>query len=147
MDMKKAAFGVAASMFIAAASVTGASYIIDKRAANEPEPVIKIIRAEETSASDNGIEFTASEEYTSCSSSEPEIHSIDICTADTEELMTLPGIGEKIAANIIEYRSENRFSVPEDIMNVKGIGEKKFKDIEPFIYIGTAENNTDQTGK
>ena len=143
MDMKKTAFGVAASMFIAAASVTGATYIIDKRAANEPEPVIKIIRAEETSVSSFP---TESAEHAYSAAEKPELHSIDICTADAEELMLLPGVGEKIAENIIVYRSENPFLVPEDIMDVKGIGEKKFEDILPYIYIGVdGENESGST--
>ena len=134
MDMKKTAFGVAASMFIAAASVTGATYIIDKRAANEPEPVIKIIRAEETSSSTLPPE---SAEHAYSAAEKHELHSIDICTA-----AQAPFHGRSL-----EYRSENPFSVPEDIMNVKGIGEKKFEDILPYIYIGGGgENESGSTG-
>lgn len=58
----------------------------------------------------------------------------NINTADTEELEALPGIGEKTAAAIMEYRDKNGdFAAPEDIMNVKGIGEKKYNDIKDII--------------
>jgi comEA protein len=65
-----------------------------------------------------------------------EIVWIDINSADAEELMLLKGVGEEIAANIIAYREENGgFRNIEEIMNVSGIGEKKFEDICEYIYV------------
>lgn len=58
---------------------------------------------------------------------------ININTADKEELMTLPGIGEATADKILNYREENSFEKIEDIMNVSGIGDKKFEDIKDMI--------------
>ena len=50
---------------------------------------------------------------------------ININTADVETLMTLPGIGEKRARDIITEREENGpFRFPEDITRVSGIGEE-----------------------
>jgi len=52
------------------------------------------------------------------------------------DLMKLPGIGEKTAEKIIEYRNNfGKFRHPQDIMNVKGIGEKKFEKLKSFIII------------
>ena len=60
---------------------------------------------------------------------------ININTATLEELLTLPGIGESKAKNIIEYREENKFKNIEELMNVNGIGESLFEQIKNKITI------------
>ena len=60
---------------------------------------------------------------------------ININTADAEELVKLKGVGEKTAEKIIEYREQCPFESIEDIMNVSGIGEKKFEDIKDMICV------------
>lgn len=62
---------------------------------------------------------------------------ININTAAAEELVSLSGIGEGRAADIIAYREENgAFSRIEDIMKVSGIGEKTFEEIKEQITVG-----------
>ncbi len=62
---------------------------------------------------------------------------ININTAGEEELMTLPGIGPVIAKRIIEYReAKNGFKTIEELMNVKGIGKKKFEQLKDKVTVG-----------
>ena len=59
---------------------------------------------------------------------------VNINEAAAEELMTLPGIGESKAADIIRYREENGgFDRIEDIMNISGIKEAVFGKIKDKI--------------
>lgn len=61
---------------------------------------------------------------------------VNINTAEAEELMTLPGIGEVRAYAIIEYRqSSGKFEKIEDIMNVKGIKTGVFSKINGLICV------------
>lgn len=59
---------------------------------------------------------------------------VDINTADVEMLSTLPGVGPKTAAAIAAYRNENgKFTSVDDLLNIKGIGNKKLEKMKPFL--------------
>lgn len=61
---------------------------------------------------------------------------VNINTAGIDELMTLSGIGESMANDIINYRSEHGFFLSiEEIMNVPGIKEAKFSRIKNQITV------------
>lgn len=61
---------------------------------------------------------------------------ININLADVAELTLLPGIGEKKAQAIIDYREENgSYQVIEDLMNVSGIGQKTFDKLAEMIDV------------
>ena len=60
---------------------------------------------------------------------------ININTASENELDALPGIGPAIARRIVEHRSSQPFTKIEDIMLVKGIGEKKFAKLKELITV------------
>jgi len=61
---------------------------------------------------------------------------VNINTADSGLLQTLPGIGPMTAGRIIEYRqTSGRFKSIEEIQDVKGIGPKKFERIKELITV------------
>lgn len=60
---------------------------------------------------------------------------VNINTASKEELMTLNGIGESKALNIIEYRTNNKFKNKEDLKKVSGIGETIYEKIKDNITV------------
>jgi competence protein ComEA len=62
---------------------------------------------------------------------------VDINHATVEELVELPGVGEQVAKRIVAYREKNGpFESAEELMNVRGIGEKSFLKLERFITLG-----------
>jgi competence protein ComEA len=62
--------------------------------------------------------------------------SVNLNTATVEQLETLPGIGRKTAELILQYRQKNGpFKKIEELMNVKGIGEKSFLRIKPLLVV------------
>lgn len=61
---------------------------------------------------------------------------VDLNQAGLSELISLPGIGPALAERIIEYREKNgRFRKVEELLNVRGIGEKKFEELEPRVTV------------
>lgn len=61
---------------------------------------------------------------------------IDINTASVTELQKLPRVGEKVAQRIIDFRKQHGdFKKIEEIMKVKGIGERTFKLIKDLIEV------------
>jgi len=65
---------------------------------------------------------------------------VNINTASEEELQTVPGIGKVLSKRIVEFRDEHGpFRKVEDIMKVRGIGEKSFEKIRPYLSVGKAK--------
>jgi len=61
---------------------------------------------------------------------------VDINTATVEQLTALPGVGPTLAARIVEHREKaGRFTRTEELLNVKGIGEKNFHKIEAWLTV------------
>ncbi len=61
---------------------------------------------------------------------------VDINRAPAEELAKLPGIGEGLAARIVEHRERyGRFRRAEHLLMVRGVGERRFERLRPYVVI------------
>jgi len=61
---------------------------------------------------------------------------VNINQASAKELANLPRIGAKVADRIVEYRqAHGSFAKVEDLMEVKGIGEKLFATLKPYLSL------------
>ena len=62
---------------------------------------------------------------------------VNINTATEVELTKLPGVGSALAKRIVEFREKNGpFRRVEDLMKVRGIGEKTFQKMRPHLTVG-----------
>jgi competence protein ComEA len=65
---------------------------------------------------------------------------VNLNTATVAQLESLPGIGKATAERIVEYRQKNGgFKKAEDLMNIRGIGEKSFLKLKPLVTVATAK--------
>lgn len=65
-----------------------------------------------------------------------DMNKVNINDATLEELVSLDGVGDKVAAKIIAFRKKNGpFQKPEDLMMVKGIGQKMFDKNKDRIVV------------
>jgi len=65
--------------------------------------------------------------------------------ASAAQLVFLPRIGEKVAGRIVDYRKEHgSFSRPEELMEVKGIGEKLFLVLKPYVTVSGPTTATEK---
>ncbi len=70
----------------------------------------------------------------------PDLSPVNLNTADEAALTALPGIGEALAARIVEYREEHGpFEAVEDLTNVSGIGQGKLAALEGLVTVEDSE--------
>ena len=63
---------------------------------------------------------------------------LDINQASAEDFAALPGVGPKLAGQIVAYREKHGpFRRVEDLLAIRGIGPKKWKAIRPYLRVGT----------
>ena len=64
------------------------------------------------------------------------IGKVDLNKANKETLVSLPGIAEKLAERIIEYRSEQAgFKDIEELKNIKGISDYKYEKLKESLFV------------
>lgn len=129
-EKRQASILIAVSLFCCAAVVCYGLFY------NTPVNIYEIIIDKEESISEPENASSVSNEISEVEITIEEDEKIDINTAAFLELMSLPGVGEATADAIIAYREENnRFNSVEEIMEVSGIGEKKYESLLPYIKV------------
>ena len=70
---------------------------------------------------------------------------LNLNAATVAQLEALPGIGAATATRIIEYRKKNgQFKKVEELMNVRGVGEKNFLKLKPQLTVAPAKADHDR---
>jgi competence protein ComEA len=73
---------------------------------------------------------------------------VNLNTATATQIATLPGVGEKAAQRIIEYREKNGgFKKIEELMTIKGIGEKSFLKLKPLVTVAPEKERSETNGR
>lgn len=66
----------------------------------------------------------------------PAVEKVNLNTASIEQLETLPGVGPALAKRIVEHRTKvGKFTKVEELLNVKGIGEKSFQKMKDRLTV------------
>lgn len=113
----------------------------DTTSVNLAEPLadgakIHIPSEGEALVAEQGVPAAGQHETMGATGSAEAVSLVNINTATSEELQVLSGVGEATAAAIIREREANGpFAVPEDLMRVSGIGEKKFAKVRDQICV------------
>jgi competence protein ComEA len=61
---------------------------------------------------------------------------LDLNTATVEQLDTLPGVGEVTAGRIVAYRSAHPFTTVDELLEVPGIGQRRFEQLKDLVTVG-----------
>ena len=104
-------------------------------------------RAQEAAALVSGVGLAAvrAQEAARSDASRMPSERIDLNAATSVELETLPGVGPRTAERILEYRREHgRFERIEDLMDVRGIGERTFLRLRPLVTVAAPEPDAGQ---
>jgi competence protein ComEA len=61
---------------------------------------------------------------------------LDLNTATAEQLDSLPGVGEVTAGRIVAYRSAHPFTSVDELLEVPGIGQRRFEQLKDLVTVG-----------
>jgi len=88
------------------------------------------------SARAGGAEKGAHSSHSSSKFSDPSQGQVNLNTADAAQLQHIPGVGPAMAERILAYRrTAGRFQSTEELLQISGIGDKKFQKMRPFMTV------------
>jgi competence protein ComEA len=69
-----------------------------------------------------------------------EARPVDLNTADSATLETVPGIGKSLSSRIVAFREKNGpFGTVDDLLKVQGVGEKSIQKLRPYLTVSKAK--------
>ena len=69
-----------------------------------------------------------------------EARPVDLNTADSAALETVPGIGKSLSQRIVAFREKNGpFQSVDDLLKVQGVGEKSIQKLRPYLTVSKAK--------
>jgi competence protein ComEA len=69
-----------------------------------------------------------------------EARPVDLNTADSAALETVPGIGKSLSQRILTFREKNGpFQSVDDLLKVQGVGEKSIQKLRPYLTVSKAK--------
>ena len=69
-----------------------------------------------------------------------EARPVDLNTADTTALESVPGIGKSLSQRIVAFRDKNGpYQSVDDLLKVQGVGEKSIQKLRPYLTVSKAK--------
>ncbi|MCT4661617.1 MAG: DUF655 domain-containing protein [Tissierellales bacterium] len=112
-------------------SAGGFEYNADR----ESENLARVVQDEEKITIAEAGQISKSSEVSMQSNNEVKSSKVSINVATKAELEKLPGVGEKKAELIIQYRKEHKFKSIDEVKLIKGIGDKTYEKMKSLIRI------------
>ncbi|MCW3099787.1 MAG: competence protein ComEA helix-hairpin-helix repeat region [Chthonomonadaceae bacterium] len=99
-------------------------------------PSVSTVEASGSASHPAGSKSGGKSSHSSGKFSDPSQGQVNLNTADAAQLQHIPGIGPAMAERILAYRrTAGRFQSPDELLQISGIGDKKFQKMKPYLTV------------